>query len=88
MVDLLLGSVTGGSGSDTLSGIEDVGGSSFDDIIRGDNDRNSLGGGAGDDSLVGRDGNDSLFGGTGNDTLDGGNDIDACEGEVTVACES
>ena len=87
-VDLLLGTVTGGSGSDTLSGIEDVGGTPFDDVIEGDNDHNSLGGGAGDDTLIGRDGNDFLYGGSGNDTLNGGNDLDTCDsGEVTVSCE-
>ena len=86
-VDLLLGTVTGGSGSDMLSGIEDVGGTPFDDVIEGDDDHNSMGGGAGDDTLIGRDGNDSLYGGNGNDTLDGGNDLDSCEGEVTTNCE-
>ena len=86
-VDLLLGSVTGGSGSDTLSGIEDVGGTPFDDVIEGDDDHNSLGGGAGDDTLIGRGGNDFLYGGNGNDTLNGGDDLDTCEGEVTTNCE-
>jgi Ca2+-binding RTX toxin-like protein len=86
-VDLQLGTVTGGSGSDTLSGIEDVGGTSFDDVIEGDNEHNSLSGGAGDDTLIGRDGNDFLYGGGGNDTLNGGNDLDTCEGEVTTFCE-
>jgi Ca2+-binding RTX toxin-like protein len=86
-VDLLLGTVTGGSGSDTLSGIEDVGGTPFDDVIEGDNDHNSMGGGAGDDTLIGRDGNDFLYGGSGYDTLNGGNDLDTCEGEVTTFCE-
>ena len=86
-VDLLLGTATGGSGSDTLSGIENVGGTPFDDIIKGDGNSNSMGGGAGDDTLMGRDGNDFLQGGSGNDTLDGGNELDTCEGEVTVSCE-
>jgi Ca2+-binding RTX toxin-like protein len=86
-VDLLLGTVTGGSGSDALSGIEDVSGTPFDDVINGDSSHNWMGAGAGDDTLIGRDGNDFLYGGSGNDTLDGGNDLDTCEGEVIVACE-
>ena len=71
-VDLQLGTVTGGSGSDTLTGIESVGGTPWDDVIKGDSDSNSLSGGAGDDTLIGRDGNDSLYGGGGIDTLNGG----------------
>ena len=86
-VDLQLGTVTGGSGSDTLSGIEDAGGTPYGNVIKGDSDSNSLGGGDGDDRLIGRNGNDSLYGGSGNDTLNGGNDLDTCEGEVTIFCE-
>jgi Ca2+-binding RTX toxin-like protein len=87
-VDLRLGTALGGSGNDTLSGIESVGGTNFDDVINGGGNPNSLGGGAGDDTLRGRNGNDSLYGGDGNDTLNGGNDVDSCDGgEVTLSCE-
>lgn len=58
---------TGGSGSDALSGIENLAGSSFDDTLIGD---------GGDNILAGGDGNDVLEGGAGIDTLIGGNGID------------
>ena len=54
---------TGGAGTDTLIGIENLTGSAFDDTLTGD---------AGDNVLGGRAGNDTLNGGAGNDTLDGG----------------
>ncbi len=53
---------TGGAGSDTLSGVEDLTGSSHDDILSGDGGSNTLDGAAG---------NDRLFGGQGSDVLDG-----------------
>ena len=47
-----------------------IDGTAFGDTIRGGNNRNVLGGGAGNDSLAGGSGYDVLYGGTGNDTLD------------------
>jgi Ca2+-binding RTX toxin-like protein len=62
----LAGSVTGGYASgDTLSGIENLIGSNFDDVLMGDSSANSLTGGAGDDVLEGRGGADALIGGFG-----------------------
>ena len=66
-VNLATGLVTGGSGNDTLSNINGVAGSSFDDTIIGTNNTNSL---------FGNDGNDTLIGGGGNDFLAGGAGID------------
>ena len=61
---------------DRLSAIDDVVGGAGDDVLLGDDARNTLGGGGGDDRLVGRDGWDSLAAGSGSDTLEGraGND--------------
>ncbi|MFM2060224.1 MAG: hypothetical protein RLY71_4609, partial [Pseudomonadota bacterium] len=59
--------VTGGSGSDTLVGIENMTGSNFDDLLGGDAAANVLGGGTGIDQLHGGDGNDTLTGGAGTD---------------------
>jgi Ca2+-binding RTX toxin-like protein len=58
----------GYGGRDTLTNIQEVIGSNFDDKIHGDNY---------DNTLVGGDGKDELWGGSGNDTLDGeaGNDV-------------
>ena len=57
-----------GAGLDTLSGFENVIGSSFGDILTGDGGDNTLQAGDGDDLLVGGNGNDTLNGGNGVDT--------------------
>ena len=57
--------------SDTLSAIEYVIGSKYDDTIRGDSGNNKLMGGEGNDTLEGRGGADWLDGGAGNDWLIG-----------------
>jgi Ca2+-binding RTX toxin-like protein len=67
---------TGGSGYDTLLGIENVTGSKFDDQLIGTNDANVLNGLAGADTLSGGAGNDLLDGGAGDDFLDGGSGTD------------
>jgi Ca2+-binding RTX toxin-like protein len=95
-VDLRLGTVAGGSGDDTVASIDGVGGTDFDDVVKGGGNGNSLLGAGGDDTLRGRagndflaggDGNDFLFGGKGTDTLSGGSGINHCEGgEFTDTC--
>jgi len=83
-VDLTKGATaqTGGgernhAADDVLIGIEDVLGSRFNDVIKGDDKSNRLWGGYGNDSLMGGYGNDSMSGDGGNDTLIGeaGHDI-------------
>ncbi|CAK0743880.1 serralysin [Gammaproteobacteria bacterium] len=59
---------TGGAGTDTLLGIENLIGSSFDDQLSGDSSANVLNGGLGNDTLDGQAGVDTLMGGGGNDT--------------------
>ncbi|MGF7150493.1 Ca2+-binding RTX toxin-like protein [Sphingomonas zeicaulis] len=61
---------TGGGGIDTLTGIEGLVGSAFDDLLIGNAGDNSLAGGAGNDVIRGDLGNDTIDGGFGNDTLD------------------
>jgi Ca2+-binding RTX toxin-like protein len=58
----------GGAGNDTLTGIENLVGSGFDDILTGDAGANVLSAGAGADSLDGGAGADTLNGGAGADT--------------------
>ena len=65
-VNLGAGTATG-EGADTLTGIEDATGSSFDDSLTGGTTANGLKGGAGSDALSGAEGNDSLSGGDGAD---------------------
>ncbi|MBG9389182.1 calcium-binding protein [Caenimonas aquaedulcis] len=70
---------TGGGGADTLTGIENVGGSNFNDTLTGDGNDNALRGEGGNDSLVGNGGNDYLTGGAGNDNLQGGAGFDTAD---------
>jgi len=60
----------GDGGSDTLSGIEHLAGSNFDDVIAGNDSDNILEGNAGADSIKGGAGQDTIDGGTGRDTAD------------------
>lgn len=62
---------------DTLSGIENLVGSAFNDVLVGNGAANRLRGGSGGDTLSGGSGNDSLFGGPGADMLTGGANRDA-----------
>jgi uncharacterized delta-60 repeat protein len=69
----------GWGNTDTLSNIEDVTGSAYNDFIVGSTAVNLLNGGAGSDLLAG---------GAGNDTLDGGNDTDTDWASYKVATGS
>ncbi|WP_263627221.1 beta strand repeat-containing protein [Stappia stellulata] len=60
----------------SVSNVEDVRGSIFNDVLKGDAGGNTLYGNAGDDFLDGRAGNDVLVGGTGDDALYGGDGSD------------
>jgi Ca2+-binding RTX toxin-like protein len=81
---------TGGAGSQTLIGIENVSGSmDGNDVLTGDGLANVLEGNGGDDRLdgaggndvlSGSDGSDVLKGGLGDDRLDGGADNDMLDG--------
>jgi Ca2+-binding RTX toxin-like protein len=85
-VNLTTGVGAGGSAAgDTLSGIENLNGSNFADVLTGDalanvlngfGGNNTLDGGAGNDTLIGGNGNDFLRGNTGADVLNGGAGID------------
>jgi Ca2+-binding RTX toxin-like protein len=67
-VNLATGAMSGGDAQgDTLSGIEQVQGSGFNDTLTGDANANTLWGYAGDDVLTGGGGGDALKGGAGND---------------------
>jgi Ca2+-binding RTX toxin-like protein len=68
-------------GTDTLSNIENVEGSNFNDTLTGDGGANELRGLAGDDTLEGGPGNDTLDGGAGSDTASYAN----ATGGVTVS---
>ncbi|KAI2693653.1 retention module-containing protein [Pseudomonas sp. TNT3] len=71
-LSLLTAQTTGGAGTDTLTGLENLTGSNFNDNLTGDNNSNVINGGLGDDILNGGGGDDFLIGGLGNNTLTGG----------------
>ncbi|QNN64638.1 M10 family metallopeptidase C-terminal domain-containing protein [Sphingomonas rhizophila] len=60
---------TVGAGADWLVDVENLIGSAFDDVLRGDALGNSLDGGSGADRLDGLGGDDLLIGGAGDDLL-------------------
>ena len=73
VVNLALGTSSGGGlGNDTLTNIQNVIGSSYNDTLTGDAGNNLLTGGGGNDTLLGVAGDDTLQGGAGDDILDGG----------------
>ncbi len=58
-VSLITNVATGGDGTDSLSGFENLQGSAYNDTLIGDAQDNRLDGGAGDDTLTGGAGNDT-----------------------------
>ncbi len=70
------GQITGGAGTDILSGIENLIGSNYNDTLTGDNNANVITGGLGNDILNGGGGDDFLIGGPGDNTLTGGTGSD------------
>jgi Ca2+-binding RTX toxin-like protein len=86
-VDLSTNMASGGDGNDSLSSIEQVTGSAYNDtLIAGSS--NYLDGGGGDDLITaGLSGIDTLLGGAGNDTLSagaGGDTLDGGAGDDTL----
>jgi Ca2+-binding RTX toxin-like protein len=63
---------SGAAAGDTFSGIEQVTGTLYNDVIQGDEAANRLYGLNGADTINGRGGNDIIDGGDGADLLDGG----------------
>ncbi len=80
VVDLSAGTAaTGAWGTDSVTGVENVQGSSVgNDSITGDAGGNKLEGNGGNDAMNGADGDDQLFGGDGDDSHDGGLGTDTC----------
>jgi Ca2+-binding RTX toxin-like protein len=81
IVNLNVGTQSGGDAQgDSLTSIESVFGSAFNDMIIGHNGDNYLRGYNGNDNLVGAGGNDILRGEDGNDILTGGTGADILNG--------
>ena len=80
-IDLFTGAASGGyAAGDTLTGIQNLVGTTSADTLRGDNVANTIRGGDADDLIEGRGGADILDGGVGNDTVSYENSTD----QVTV----
>src|SRR5436309_1754433 len=62
---------TGGAGTDTVSNLEGIIGSGFNDTLTGSYIAETIKGGAGNDTIDGGGGNDFLYGGAGQDTITG-----------------
>lgn len=73
---------TGGAGIDTITNVENVSGTAYNDTLTGNGGDNVIDGREGDDFLGGDNGNDTLIGGTGNDRMDAGNGNDKLSGDV------
>jgi Ca2+-binding RTX toxin-like protein len=89
-VDLATGMGTlGDAAGDILISIENLRGSSHDDILAGDSGNNSILGAGGNDMLYGREGDDTLIGGPGADVHDGGpgNDWASYAGSTGVTAD-
>jgi Ca2+-binding RTX toxin-like protein len=74
--------VTGGAGTDALTGLENLTGSGFPDRLVGGAAANTLTGWGGDDTLEGGGGKDLLQGGDGNDRAAGGDGDDRVLGDL------
>jgi RTX calcium-binding nonapeptide repeat (4 copies) len=80
-VSLTTGAGYGGDAEgDTLSSIENLYGSNYDDLLYGDAAANILDGSGGDDTILGYAGDDDLYGGSGRNGLYGGVGDDHLEG--------
>lgn len=75
-VDLSAGFATHPDGDDTISGFENVDGSTFADTLRGDASNNTLRGLSGADNIKAGAGDDTVLGGGGADLIRGGADDD------------
>ena len=90
LIDLAAGTGEGGTAAgDAFFSIENIYGSTFNDVLSGNEENNTLVGFAGydaiygregNDNLQGRDGGDRLYGGLGNDILRGGAGTDVLWG--------
>lgn len=87
-VFLNLGTGSGNSGSHTVTGIEAIIGSQFQDVVVGSATADSLSGNAGDDALFGGGGADTILGGIGNDFLSGDADTDTVGSADSVSGEA
>jgi len=80
IVNLSTGAAGGGSGTDTLSNIENIIGSAYADTLTGDAGANIIHGGTGNDTIYANAGADTVYGEDGADTIYGLDDNDILYG--------
>src|SRR5262249_54024891 len=86
--DLAKHNASGGEGSDTLTGVEGLSGSTFGDTLIGDGKPNEIFGNEGSDTLSAGGGADFVGGGEGDDSIQGGAGKDDClDTQSTPGCE-
>ncbi|MGO1074132.1 beta strand repeat-containing protein [Inquilinus sp. CA228] len=84
-VNLATGTGTGSDAQgDTFTGIENVYGTNFNDLLIGDAGANALSGADGDDTIRSGAGNDVVSGGTGNDLINAYSGADAIDGGAGI----
>jgi len=81
------GGAWGPGWEDVLYDFKNIIGSAYDDTLDGNDQKNTILGGGGNDVLIGRANDDILDGQQGNDSADGGSDSDTCIAESTTNCE-
>jgi serralysin len=72
----------GDAAGDTYISIDNLIGSAFNDVLKGDNNENRIEGLAGNDTVIGVGDTDTLLGGLGNDSMQGNGGNDYVEGGV------
>jgi Ca2+-binding RTX toxin-like protein len=87
-VSLATTRATGAAGSDTLTDIQALEGSAFNDTLSGSNQNDVIFGLAGNDHIAGLGGTDYLVGGAGTDAINGGSGTNYCQGEALSDCRT
>ncbi len=76
-----------GAGIDTVIGFENLTGSGYNDILKGDNGANTISGGSGNDFIFAGSGADKLYGDSGTDTIDFSEALSAVSANISTTSQ-